>query len=210
MTLQPSVDLPVGDDMPGRAHHDAGAVFDLALGWRTPACDRAGDAGERREGVRHHDHDRVHDGFGRLVVQHGHAAHLAVLDLGAHVEFLQALRARQDERVGLEQACSTLRLGGSFFCCSNTAASVVPGSLIRNVSIWTWPCARGPARAGLALGLVRDLLGRDAEPRAGHRIVDHGPADLRLLGLGGGGEQRALLGVEDAGFLELAVASGTT
>ena len=45
------------------------------------------------------DYDRIHDGLHRLVVEHGHAAHLAVPDLGAHVEFLQVLHARQDEEV---------------------------------------------------------------------------------------------------------------
>ena len=35
MTLQPSVTCAVGEDVAGRADHDAGAVFDLALGRRT-------------------------------------------------------------------------------------------------------------------------------------------------------------------------------
>ena len=86
--------------MPGLARHDAGAVFDLALGRRHAGLHRTGDAGKRRKGVRHDDDDRVHDGFGRIV-QHRHAANLAVLDVGAHVEFLRALRSRQDERVAV-------------------------------------------------------------------------------------------------------------
>ncbi len=68
------------------------------------------------------------------------------------------------------------------------------------------PLRRAPAGAGLALRLDRDLLGRKTEPRAGDGIVDHAPADLRLLRLGRGGQQGALLRVEHAGFLELAIA----
>ena len=52
------------------------------------------------------------------------------------------------------------RLGGSFFWSSNTVASVAPGSRMRNVSIWNWPCAdcqRVPLR--MRLSWVASLAG---------------------------------------------------
>ena len=53
--------------------------------------------------------------------------------------------------------------------------------------------------------LVRDLLSRQAEPRACHGIIHHAPADLSLLRLGRSGEQGALLRIEHVGFLELPI-----
>ena len=112
-------------------------------------------------------------------------------------------RMKKSER---RRLTSSLRVDGSFFCCSYTAASVVPGSLIRKVSTWTCPCAEDQRVPFLALRLVRHLLGRKSEVRAGDGIVDHAPADLGLLSFRRCGEQSALLRIEDAGFLELAIA----
>ena len=110
------------------------------------------------------------------------------------------------KKSGRKKLTSSLRVAGSFFCCSYTAARVVPGSLILNVSTWTWPCAEDQRVPTLALTLVRHLLGRKSDARAGDGIVDHAPADQRLLGFRRGGEQGAFLRVQDAGFLQLAIA----
>ena len=53
------------------------------------------------------------------------------------------------------------RFGGSFFWSSNTVASVAPGSRMRKVSIWNWPCAicqRVPLR--IVLSCFARLVGR--------------------------------------------------
>src|SRR5262249_29959879 len=63
-----------------------------------------------------------------------------------------------------------------------------------------------PAGAAAALALVRHLPGRQADKHAGDGVVDHVPADLGRFRLRRGGEQSALLRIEGAGFLELAVA----
>src|SRR6185503_1050862 len=82
---------------------DASAVFDT-----TPhdaaVRHHAVGVGEWREGARHRDHNRVHHAFHRLIVEYGKAAHLIAARRGAHVEFLQTLRAGDDEEVRLERA----------------------------------------------------------------------------------------------------------
>ena len=74
--------LAVGEDVAGRADDDAGAVLDLAPGRRTDLHD-AGIAVTPGNGMNALDITTTTGsmiGLGRLVVEHGHAAHLAVLD----------------------------------------------------------------------------------------------------------------------------------
>jgi hypothetical protein len=66
---------------------------------------------ERRERARHRDHDRIHDRGHCGIVENGHAAHLAVLGVGAHVELPRALQAGQHEEIRPQHAVVRLPVG---------------------------------------------------------------------------------------------------
>jgi hypothetical protein len=145
--------------------------------------------------VNHRDRDGIHDGVGGLIVKDGHAAHLAVLDRSPHMEFFQALHAREHEEIRAQHIDPKLASRGLLLVLlvhqrKRGAGLAYPEGFDLDLALRRRPA--GAARAGR---LVRGLPGRHAEPCAGDGIVDHGPADLALLGLDGGGEERALLWV---------------
>jgi len=95
-------------------------------------------------------------------------------------------KIRSKQQIDLEVRCRWL-----IFCCANTAASVVQGALIFDVSTWTCPCAGRPA-APVLPGSCRGLLGRDAERATvtGSSTMPRRPGHASPWG---GGEQGAIM-----------------
>ena len=170
-----------------------------------PTMRDAGDAGKWRERTRHHHHDRIHDGLGRLIVEDGHAAHLAVPDLGADVEFLQALHARQDEEIAAQEI--DLELAGRRFFLLLLVDRRKRRAGLPDLEGLDLDLAlrRRPASAVLALTLVGDLLGRKPDARAGDGSSTMLQPTCACLAFADGCQEGAFLRVEDAGFLELAI-----
>ena len=98
------------------------------------------------------------------------------------------------------------RFGGSFFWSSNTVASVAPGSRMRKVSIWNWPCADLPARAAAdrGSGACASLVGRPSCAPVARSSTMRQPTRSRRFCAEVG--ERLALGVgQHAGLAEAAV-----
>ena len=202
ITWQPSTACRVGDDVAGRAHHQAGAVFDLARAARRPRPRPV--ARERRERARHRHHHRVHGAFHRLVVEDGDAAHLAVL------------ARRRARRISSGPACPTRRRSPARSdAVGRCGAAAGPSSAARTRPRASRRCRCGRSRSALGPApsssacrwwpgsRLRRELARQAEARAGRRVVDQAPADFVLRGCAAAAQRGALLRVEDAGRLGL-------
>src|SRR4051812_40173091 len=139
----------------------------------------------------------IHDGLGRLIVEDGDAAHLAVPDLGADVEFLQVLHARQDEEIGAQEIDLELagrRLFLLLLIDRRKCRAGLPDLEGLDLDL---ALRRRPASPVLGLTLIGDLLGRKPDAPTGDGIVDQAPADLRLFGLRHSCQEGAFLRVED-------------
>ena len=193
-------DLAVGNDRAVVTDDNAGAVF------HGLARRRSGYLSRRRKRIectRHRDHDRFNGILGRLVVEDGKDANLVALERAAHVEFLQALQARQYEEIGLDDGvidrAPRLLLLPLGELCRGGIGFLAPRQLNLDRS-----GGGGPFGAVGVAGLLRHQFCGDAEPHASAGIDGDLPPDAFLLSLGGIGEHAALLRIEHPGRLAAA------
>jgi hypothetical protein len=187
----------VGDDAAGGVDDNAGRVCDAPV--RVGTCQRAG--WKRRKRARHRGDKAAKRALGRQIVANDVAAHLPVLDRGAHGEFLHpALLSGHQEKIrpqhrALDAARRVLAVLIKHRR-KGRARRINAKGLDLQLAV-----RRSKAGGVGALRGARHELGGHAEPHPCCRIVEKAPADRLPGGSRRSRELLLLLRVEHPGWL---------